>query len=282
MGAIESTRSPRPDGRKGTGEFGVGGERDGATPSHRPYAVGLPCPLPPPPRRILRAIRHPPARPHLSRRRCARPGRGSRRPHVDRLPRRPGAPLRRIPHECDGPRAAERVDRAEDAGRVAQGRSDASGERVRPVRPGLPVRRHRRVHPERAAARHGGADHALGHPAVGERRPEAAGDAPEHRRLPELRPRGREPLLGPVLRLSVRPLLLDLERVEPRDVPRPAVRRRRAASSARATTRGSPRRATPASRPATHGRRSRSARRPRTDATRSGPASRTPSRRPRS
>ena len=95
-------------------------------------------------------------------------------------------------------------------------------------------------------------------------------------------PRAREPLLGPLLRLSVRPLLLDLERVEPRDLPRRRSSTPGAGSSARATTRGSPRRATPASRPATHARRSRSARRRRTAATGSGRASRTPSRRPRS
>ena len=40
---------------------------------------------------------------------------------------------------------------------------DASHPGQRPVRPRVPVRRHRRVRPERAAARHGGGDHHLGH-----------------------------------------------------------------------------------------------------------------------
>ena len=77
----------------------------------------------------------------------------------------------------------------------------APGERDRPVRPGLHVRRRRRVRPERAGARRRGADHAVGHAGVGERRPEAAGDAAEPRGLPELRARGRVALLGPLRRL---------------------------------------------------------------------------------
>ena len=109
-----------------------------------------------------------------------------------------------------------------------------------PVRPGLPVRRRRRVRPQRAAARARGADHALGHARLGERRPEAAGDAAQPRGLPELRACDRVPLLGPLSRLPVRSLLHDLERVEPRDVPRAAVQRARARSSAPRTTRSSP------------------------------------------
>ena len=48
---------------------------------------------------------------------------------------------------------------------------DQARERDRSVRPRLQVRRHRRARAERAAARHGGPDHALGHAEVGERRP---------------------------------------------------------------------------------------------------------------
>ena len=85
-------------------------------------------------------------------------------------------------------------------------------------------------------------------------------------------PRGREPLLGPLLRLPVRPLLLDLERVEPRDVPRAAVRRSgpdREPAQLREARRGGLRRHQGGQRDA---RRSRSARRRRTAVTRSAPA----------
>ena len=70
------------------------------------------------------------------------------------------------------------------------------------VRLGVQVRGHRRARAERAAARHGGADHALGDAEVGERRPVAAGRAPEHGRLPELRPRDRVAVLRPVHRAT--------------------------------------------------------------------------------
>ena len=79
---------------------------------------------------------------------------------------------------------------------MAQGGADASRERLRSLRPGVPLRRHRRVRPERPAERHGGAHHHLGHAGVGERRREADAAA-EHGRLPGIW-REREPLLGPL------------------------------------------------------------------------------------
>ena len=223
----ESTRSARrvspPRGQAGR----AGSEPGAAPPSHRPYAVGLPCPRPASAQGGPRAFHRPPARPRVSRRRCPRPGRNRRRPHVGRLPRRPDVPLGRHPPGCDGPGARRTTRRS--CGRSSTGRRSRRSVRRRrrdSVRPGVQVRRRRRVRPERAAARPRGADHALGHAVVGERRPEAAGDADEHRGLPELRARGRGPILGPVRRLPLRALLHDLERVQPRDVPRPAVQRR--------------------------------------------------------
>ena len=58
---------------------------------------------------------------------------------------------------------------------------------------------------------------------------------PEHERLPELRPGDRVAVLRAVHGLPVRPVLLDLERVQPRDVPAAAVRQPRAGSSRRGT-----------------------------------------------
>ena len=63
-----------------------------------------------------------------------------------------------------------------------------------------------------------------GTPHVGERRQGPELRADQHERHAELREGGRLPLLGPVQRLPVRPLLLGLERVEPRPVPLAAVR----------------------------------------------------------
>ena len=117
------------------------------------------------------------------------------------------APLGRHPPGSDGSGALEqRVDPADDR-RLVEGRAGASGAGDGLLRPGVPVRRRRRVRPERTGARPRGADHALGHAVMGERGPETAGDADEHRRFPELRARPRGPILRPVRRLSLRAVL---------------------------------------------------------------------------
>ena len=180
-GHVESTRSVAAKAEDGAGVRARVSKHAGCDTSHRPYAVGLRCPLhvPRPRRFFVRFVTRLLAT-RLSCRLRARSCRSGRRPHVGRLPRRPGAALRRHAYQRDGPRAPERVDRAQDAGRVAPDRTRPAGKRDRPVRPGLQVRRPRRVRPERPAARHGGAHDALGDAAVGERRSEAAGVAPQH------------------------------------------------------------------------------------------------------
>ena len=101
--------------------------------------------------------------------------------------------------------------------------------------------------------------------ANGGKTPNYAADAAE--RPDRVLTRGRLALLGPLRRLPVRALLLDLERVEPAALPRTAVRRARASRSRRGTTRSSPPPPTPGSRRATRARRSRSAARRRPAAT---------------
>ena len=71
--------------------------------------------------------------------------------------------------------------------------------------------------------------------------------------------RRRLALLGPLRRLPVRALLLDLERVEPAALPRAAVRRQGQVRRRRGTTRSWPPPPTRGSRPATRAPRSRSA-----------------------
>ena len=74
----------------------------------------------------------------------------------------------------DGGRT-EAMDRARGNGAAVlrtlvewhEGRADAPATADRPVRPRVQVRRRRRVRPQRAAARHRGADHALGHAVAG-------------------------------------------------------------------------------------------------------------------
>ena len=122
--------------------------------------------------------------------------------------------------------ARQRSGRAAHDHRLVAGRADAADPADGLLRPRLQVRRRGRVRPQRAAARARGADHALGHAGVGERRPEAPGAARNLDGLPELRAGRRLALLGPQPRVPVRPLLHDLERVEPRHLPRPAVQRR--------------------------------------------------------
>ena len=95
-------------------------------------------------------------------------------------------------------------------------------------------------------------------------------------RLPELRQGGRDSLLRAHRRLPVRPVLRDLERVEPRALPEPAVQLEGRRSSARPPTRSSRQPATPGSRPATRRRSSRSARPRRAGATRRRRARATP------
>ena len=91
-------------------------------------------------------------------------------------------------------------------------------------------------------------------------------------RLPELRPRARLAVLGPVRRLSrsSASTASGTSRTSASFLA-PAVQRERRDRQPGDTTRSSPRRATPGSRPATRRRSSRSARRRRTGATRSAP-----------
>ena len=183
---------------------------------------------------------------------------------MDRLPRRPDAPLRAGPAGRARRRAGrERDDRA-DARRVAQRRAEAPRKCDERVRPELPLRRPGRVRAQRAGARDGSADDNLGHAEVGQRRQGPRVPADEDGRLPELHARARDPLQRAAPRLPVRPLLRDLERVEFGQLPGAAVQLGRARSSARPRTRSSPPPATPESRRAARAHRSRSARPPRT------------------
>ena len=145
--------------------------------------------------------------------------------HVRRLPRRPELPLRGTARGDARPGARhERDDRAH-ARDLGERRPHASGERLEPVRPRLPLRRPRRARAQHAGARHGGPDHDLGHAEVGERRQDAELPADADERPDRVLARRRLALLGPLRRLPVRPLLLDLERVEPAALPGAAVRR---------------------------------------------------------
>ena len=68
----------------------------------------------------------------------------------------------------DEARDRERARRAH-AGRLVERRADPAGARRQSVRPGVQARRRRRPRPPGAAARHGRADHDLGHAGLGER-----------------------------------------------------------------------------------------------------------------
>ena len=135
---------------------------------------------------------------------------------VDGLPRRPGAALGPEPPGRARPVRGANATILRTLVDVADVAPTKAAQPDEPFDPRLPLRRPRRVGPERAAARHGDADHDLGHAEVGERGQGTDVPADEDGRLPELRPRARRPLLGPPPRIPVRPLLRDLERVEPR------------------------------------------------------------------
>ena len=194
--------------------------------------------------------------------------------YVRRLPRRSELPVRDPAYRDARPgEERERHDRSH-ARDMAEHRADPACERVRPVRPRLPLPGSRRARAEHAGARHGGADHDLGHAEVGERQQDAQLRADQDERSDRVRARRRLAVLGAVLRLPVRALLLDLERVEPAALPGAAVRREGQVGRRRATTRSSPPPGTPASRRATRARRSPSGARPRRVATSHSRASR--------
>ena len=86
-------------------------------------------------------------------------------------------------------------------------------------------------------------------------------------RLHRVLARDRVAVLGPLHGLSVRPLLVDLERAEPPALPQPAVRRAGQLGRAGELREARRRRRTRGSRPGTRARRSRSARPPRAGAT---------------
>ncbi len=135
---------------------------------------------------------------HRRRTRRSRPGSGGRirRPHVGRLSRRPRAPVRPEPPGGDGRRPHEQRHDPANARDMGERGPGQARQRRKPVRPRLQVRRPRRVRAERAAAGHGGADHALGHPEVGERRQGPELPADEHGRLPKLREGSCSTVLG--------------------------------------------------------------------------------------
>ena len=209
-------------------------------------------------------------------------GRIRSRPHVGGLPRRPRAPLRRRPDRGDGPGTRQRSNRRADAHRLDEGRPDPADGRHRSVRSRIPFRRRRRGRQERAAARPRGDDHAVGDAVVGQRRSEAAGDAQQHRGLPELRARRRIALLGPVRRgtRSSASTRSGTSRTSRRSWFRSSMQE--VVSSAPRTTRSWRGPGSPASRPATAARSSRSGRRRRMAATSTVTGSPTPSPRRRS
>ena len=144
---------------------------------------------------------------------------------MGRLPRRSELSLGRRPARArGGSGAVERVDHpaarpVEPRGEDTPGDSDGS------VRPVVRVQRHRRGRTRCAGERPGSHPHDLGDASLGQRRQESERHADTRRRLRQLRARDRIALLGSVRGISVRPLLVRLERAEPSALPHPAVRR---------------------------------------------------------
>ena len=143
---------------------------------------------------------------------------------MGRLPRRPELPLGQRPRGADRPLRERRLDDRPAPRAVEPRRAAAAEPGDRPVRPRLSPRRHRRGGALGPGDGPGGHAHDLGHAALGERRPEPESHAAEPARLHELRSRDRGALLGAQPWLSLRPLLVRLERAEPARVPRSAVR----------------------------------------------------------
>ena len=144
---------------------------------------------------------------------------------LDRLPGRSEPALAGRPRSTSSISPSRRTPASSarpSTGRASRETRPANG--ANPFDPRLPLRRPRRVRPQRRPARDGGHADDLGDTAVGERRqgPELRPD--RHDATCRTSPGARLPLLGPLQRLPVRPLLLGLERVEPRPVPLAAVR----------------------------------------------------------
>ena len=201
------------------------------------------------------------SRPFSSRRRLGRPD-------VGRIPRRPRLPLR--------PGSSDEIEMATATNNASILRTLVTWADVAPTKPANaadpfdPAYRFDDLDEfvRNAQARRGSSDHALGHAEVGERQQGPQLPADVDGRLPELREGSRLALLRPHGRLPVRPVLRDLERIEPRALPDGHSSTRRARSSAPPPMPSSPPPATPGSRPATRRRSSRSVRRRRTAATR--------------
>ena len=144
---------------------------------------------------------------------------------MDRLPRRPELSLGR---RSEGPGPGRVADERDDHATprpVEHRREDASVEPDQPVRRRVQLRRHRRGRAGSAGERPGGRPDDLRNAEMGERRKEPQHNAAPRRRLHQLRARNRLAVLREVRGVSVRTLLLGLERAEPHSVSRAAVQR---------------------------------------------------------
>ena len=180
---------------------------------------------------------------------------------MDRLPRRPGAPLRgRTGWPSSTPSAAPT---RRSCGRSSSGA--ASHRRGRPARPTRSIPAIASPTWTSSSATPSSAGMEVLMTIWGTPKWANGGKGPAY--LPtkmadfqNFAQRARDPLLRPPPRLPVRALLRDLERVQPRQLPRARSSTRRARSSARPPTRSWRPPATPGSRPAARRRSSRSAR----------------------
>ena len=158
-------------------------------------------------------------------------------PDVDRIPRRPELPLgrgSRRSHRSLADRRTRRSCGCSFSGTSWRRHGPQGGG---PVRSGVQLRRSRRRRPDGAGDGQEVHSLDLGTPrwANGGKSPNVMPGTP--RRLHGVRESDRVALLRSLRRVSVRPLLVDLERAEPAAVPRAAVHRP-GSRSLRPTTRG--------------------------------------------
>ena len=151
-----------------------------------------------------------------------------RRPDVDRLPRRSRAPLRR--GEGDDMEVATQTNKATILRTLvtwANIAPEKPANAANSERPRVQLQRPRRLRAQRAGAGRRGPDDGLGNAEVGQRQQDAQLPPDVDEQLPELHQGARLAVLRPHPRPAVRAVLRDLERVEPRTVPVPAVQLQR-------------------------------------------------------
>ena len=151
---------------------------------------------------------------------------------MDRLPRRPELSLGDRPRHENRVRGGGGGERDAAPGALESDLAAPPRRSLGSLRPVVQAPRSRRGDPQRAEVGHGGGAHNRRNPALGERREGAERHAEARRGLRGVRARARRALLRPLRRLSVRPLLDDLERAESPALPQAAVRLARAIGSA--------------------------------------------------